>query len=751
MNSIDSRVMSATKHPVVVEANTVDIRHYFHVLRQHKISIIGLGLIGAILSTMFALRQPDFYSATSTLLVETNQSNLVSIDDVYNSSGQYEYLATQAELLTNRNLVERVIRDLELDTHPRFEGSMLPPDRTQTQESEGGIMATLTRLISSGEGQSSASNDYNPEAFENSKTASLINMVLGRVNVEQVEWTNLIRINVTDSDPQLAAALANSFAENFISTNLEQRVSARQSANDMLSTRLLSLKETLDASEARLQAFMEREGLLDVAGVSTLNEQELDELTTQGIQAAQRRTELEDIYTRIQALQGQPATSLLSLPSVQSNATIQNMLARRVELDRQYAELSDRYGRRHPRMVALQSQRDSINSNLENQVADVVDSIESSYRTAVQVERSIQQEIEASRAEIQSVNRVSFELRELQRAVQTNQELYDLFFTRIRETDETEEIQSSNIMLVDRAVPALGPSGPNRERQIILATVASLALAAMLAFMRDAMDNTIKRSSDIEEKISGELLGIVPLTDIRKSGKVRLANLGFTEERFSTFSEAFRTARTGITLSSLDSKHRIIEVTSSAGGEGKTTTAFNLAAVMSQSGETLIIDADLRKPSIARSLGFDLTVPGLSELMVGDIDPKECIHQYDLGDSVIDVLPSGKKVPNPLEMLSSNSFKNTLRELAQGYDTVVIDTPPVGVVSDALMLAHLSDYVVYVVKAYETPIKQIKAGLSRLEGAGASAVGIILNQVESKKSAYYEDEHYYGQYYGEQT
>ncbi len=718
----------------LMDEDSIDLRHYWRVLLRFKWGILGLGLLSGVVTALVMLQAEDIFESRATLLFESNQPKIATIEDLYGMESQSrEYYSTQFELLKNRTLAERVIDELNLGDHPEF------------RPQEGGfsvrgfINDMLGALMPGEEALPAAESE---QQFQ--RRTSLVNAFNERLTIAPVRNTNLAHVIFESTDPRLAADVANSLANAYIENYLEQRLASTQQASGWMTERLGGLKDALDTSEARLQSFLEREGVVDIQGATSLNVQVLDELTTQNNDARRRRAEAETIYQQIQQLRDASGQELLAVPAILNHQSMQLLRESRNEVDRQLADLSQRYGRRHPRMVALNSQRDEIMGNMARQAQQLVASIETEYQAAVVNERLTQERLDEAKNEYQDVNRKNFELRELQREVDTNRQLYDTFFTRLRETNETEDFKATPAIIVDPAVPAVNPSKPRRSLITAIALLAGLMLGTMLAFLRDMLDNTVHTPADVEERLGTTTLGLVPLARDAKleEGSRKQAYLGFQVDNHSSFAESFRTMRTSIMLSSIDKPYKLIAITSSVPNEGKTTVAVNLASVMAQMKKTLLIDADMRRPSLARSLGLDPHSPGLSNFIAGTAELKECVYPYKQGN--IAVMPGGHIVPNPLELLSSPKFAQLLERLGQTFEQIIIDTPPTQAVSDALVIGSIADAVIYVVKSDTTPINVVKNGLSRLTYANANIIGVTLNQVDTEKQGSY---YYYGGYY----
>jgi capsular exopolysaccharide synthesis family protein len=340
---------------------------------------------------------------------------------------------------------------------------------------------------------------------------------------------------------------------------------------------------------------------------------------------------------------------------------------------------------------------------------------------------------------------MSYKLAALQREVETNRQLYEVFLTRFKETAATSDLQPVNARIIDLAIVPLSPYKPNRKRYVQIALILSLMLGIGLALLIEYLDNTFKNSGTLEDKLKLPVLGVLP--KLKNWGKDRSAMHLFIKDSTSGFAEAVRTIRTGIMLSNIDIEQKVIVVTSSVPGEGKSLVSSNLATAVAQMKKTLLIDADMRKPVVAASYHLGKEAKGLSELVSMSSELSECIHKSDI--ELLDVLPSGKLPPNPLELLASNRFKLVIEELKKDYEYIIIDSAPVVAVSDPRVLARIADGVVFVVKADATSHQLAKKGVKKLLELDAHIVGTVLNQVtQSKKSKYGDYDSNYYSYYG---
>jgi capsular exopolysaccharide synthesis family protein len=515
-----------------------------------------------------------------------------------------------------------------------------------------------------------------------------------------------------------------------------------RTASEWMNGRLEELRDRLVAAEERLQAFREQEQLVDMeAGIRALPALELNETTQKLVDARRELSEAESTYRQLAAQLNAPLDRMLAIPAIKQDPLVQQFRQARATADLRVAELSKRYGPRHPKMIAASSERDSAERALASQVESVKEAIRNQYEVSRSKAAALEAAMATAKTGVQLVGRKESRYRELTREAETSRQLYDLFYQRASETQETVDLVTANARVIEPAVIPLLPSAPNTKLIAAIALALALVAGVALAFLREMMDNTVRHRGDVEQKIGQSILGIVPLLARRRRGG-DIARYGQRGDQ--SFEESIRTVRTGISLSRLDNPHKLIMVTSAVAGEGKTTIASNLALAFSQLGRVLLIDADLRRPSVATQFGIDRQRPGLTELCDGSATAQECILR--LGeDETLDLLTAGGAPSGALELLESKRFRGLLTKLTSVYDRIIIDCPPVLPVSDALVLANQCDALVFVVKADSTPVLQVNRALQQLRRCPALLTGVVLNQVDVEKLASYGD--YGGGYY----
>lgn len=391
---------------------------------------------------------------------------------------------------------------------------------------------------------------------------------------------------------------------------------------------------------------------------------------------------------------------------------VQELNQRLIDAQFKASQIGQRYGAKHPLMIQAQMELQQAEGALNDAKAHAMD-----------------------------VGKKQFRLQELQREVETNRALYDAFFTRIKEANESLRLEMSNARVVDKAITPLNPVKPKRGLIIAVSAVLGMLLAIAMAFLLDFLDTTFRNPEEVERKLGVSMLGMVPFVTHRKSRKKNAVKqpVLFLDPSMHGYAEAIRTIRTSVVLSGIDRPHKTILLTSSVPSEGKTTTSLNLAVALGQMEKVLLIDADMRRPSIGKTLDIPANSPGLANLVAGTAEIEDCILHME--DANIDVLTAGMIPPNPLELLSSHRFAEILKQLGERYDRIVIDSAPALLVSDSLVLSRVVDAALYVVRSDATAHGTARSGIARMKAANAPLIGVVLNKVNMRRAS-----QYYGAY-----
>lgn len=708
------------------ESAPLDIKSYLRIILRRKWGILGLAFFITLLVTVIVFMMTPIYSSSVTLLVEQNKSKLASMDAAYSGAGSDQgYYTTQVEMLKSRALMEAVVDKLKLTTHPLFNA----PVKSSFINSA---------LVGMGIGSDSSLAKDEKKVRKNTATA-----LAGMVTIEPSRTSQMITISVISADREMAATIANAVAETYIELDLDAKYKMTQKATSWMNVRLVALKDNLDKSERALQEYREQHNIieakgLDLGGATSQLGSSLGSLTEARMARAQAQTNVEQVR--------RAKGSELAHPIIQRNPQVASMMSAVADHERKVSELANRYGSQHPKLLDAQAELKQTRENLRLKVAEAVAGLEREYEVARANEAALAGAVAQAKQAIQGSNRKEFELTSLEREVKTNRELYDMFMGQLKGTSAVGDMQTVVARVVDPAIVSDYAVKPKKKIVIGSAFILSLLLGVGIALLLERLDTSVRSAEDAERKLGLPMLAAVPLVELTAG---QSAGLHYRDAPKSLFAESIKTIRTGILLSGIDHPKKTLVVTSSVPGEGKSTVAINLALAHAQTKRVLLIDADMRRPSVAKVLGLDNTHPGLSMLVLGMQTIDKCV--YKIEGSTLEVLTAGSIPPNPLELLLSEKFKELLAKLSETYDTIIIDSPPVKLVSDAVILSSMATGVVFVLRADATPFQLARIAIRSLQRGGASMFGVVLNQANFKNEEYYGGygKYNYHAYYGE--
>lgn len=714
----------------------INLLEYWQVIRRRARAILGLGFLAALIGALVAFNITPQYRAEIKLLVKPDAPKVVSVDPLRDVSNITFFYQTQYEIIASRSVAEAVVEKLQLEQHPLFS-----PQQGKN-ESSFNLSSLVKKWMPESWGISKESNRPSKVQIR----AAAIGFFLSNLHVKGQRNSQIINVAFESPDAELSARIANAVAEAYIEKGLDAKFALNQKAAGWLTERLAGLRSKLEQSEETLRAFQEKEKLVGTKSFESITRGKLGGITDALINAQGRRAEAEIRYKQIKAAQ-RKGQSYESLQAVLQNAFVQRLKEDQVKLGRTVSELSERYGEKHPKMIAARSDLREANRHLRLEVEKVVNGIIRDYEAAAAQEQELKRLSQQTQSEARGHQAKEFELTKLERDVETNRQLYEVFLTRHKETNLTGDSDVTNITIIDQATPPLVASKPKKRRIVAVAIMAGLFLGVLLAFLLEYLENTFRTPEDIEHKLGLPVLGVIPALLLGKRSTEIPERYSFTSPD-TPFVEALNAVRTGVMFANIDTPPKIVMVTSSVANEGKTTLCSNLALTFSHTGRTLLIDGDLRKQQQSDKVLRRRSRLGLADMAVGDATIKECIIKDNDVENLF-YMSSGTASPKPLELLSSKRFAQLLDKLKDHFEHIIIDSAPVLPVSDSLVLGNLVDEVILVVKADETTHAMARESIKRLASAHVVPLGVVLQQADLKKMEDYGSHYYtYGYNYG---
>lgn len=710
------------------------------LLWLHRWILLVFTLLGGVAGLAYCVISAPSYRSTATLLIEPKDADVVNIEKVYDpSSVVREYHRTQYELLQSRELLDAVVTRLQLEKHPVYADYKPSPEGPTRQRWRDRMLQRV--------------QDYLPSVYDalnlsalRSRGKTLTEDLIDNLRIDPVPNSYVVKVVFDSEDPTLAASVANTIVEQYLSRERAARTGLGYEAADLLTQRVEESRKALQNSEKSLQAFLEKEDLINVGGVRSLVEAEITDRTQRLREARSQRDQLANVYSRIQAA-GEHVEALQDIPIIQQDPLVQSTKGAYLSAKEDLDQITPRYGERHPNRLAAKSRYDAAARAYFTQLRIAAQGIRNNYELAAKTESDLQSAVGQSTGRIQNLDRKDYQLKVLQRDVDTNRDLYETFLKRYKETQATADMELGNARIIDRAVPALKAHWP-QPLLICAGTVfIGLLLGVALVLVRDALDNTVSNSEQLEELAHAPVLCSLPHVSGRRLSLEKLSRLEIEDPK-SIYAEGIRTLRTSILLNDREAKRiRKLMICSSLPAEGKTTISSNLAAVLGERERVLLVDTDLRKPRIGSLFGIGPLQPGLAQLLAGEATLEEAlvVGQHN----GIDLLHAGLVKDNPQVMLASDRFFALIDELGSRYDRVVFDTAPCQLVSDALLFAKRMDGVLLVARSGSTARKIVASTARLLRQAEAPVIGAVLNDLDLRRGAGYEGSYYYRYgYYG---
>ena len=703
---------------------SVTLRRYWHVLLKRRWLILGVVAVVMIGATVFTLRQTKIYEARVSLIVDVTAPQVLghNVREVVDpGAGNYwmsrDYLASQSDIIKSRDLALRVVEQLNLQDVREFWRPGTP-------------RAARTRDAAA-------------------------DRVMASIQVTNPKENRIIEIFVLHPDPQMAARLCNGVAEAYLAFNLDYKLGSAKDAVKWLADQLDDLRKELTQSELALHEFKKQNNVLSVPleDKANLLTKRIDKLSDHLTEIQMKRVELGAKRKQMLALRNEDPLKADSAAVMGESSTMADLRRGCADEERKLVELKARYLENHPLVRAQQGKLDKSLQHLRREIDNALQVNEARYNAMVEAERQFAGAVEAAKKEALDLNLRQIDYNRLRRQQENTEKLYGVVLSRMKESDLSANLRTSNIRLLDRATTPKGPISPKVRINLLLALTFGLLAGILLALLIESLDTTVKSQSEVEALTGLPFLGILPSIQQPQNGAKRgngavdpRTDLYLHTNPKSSVAECARSIRTNLLFMLPDRPLTSLVVTSAGPREGKTTTAISMAIAMAQGGErVLLVDTDLRRPRIHRAFGVSGEV-GFTGAMLGQATLADAVKTTEVPN--LWVLPCGKQPPNPAELLNTARFGALLDEMRAHYDRVILDSPPVVAVTDAAVLGARADGVLVVVKALQTAREGLRHTVRVLGDVGARVLGCVLNDLDLDNRSYGQYYYYYSQRYG---
>ncbi|MGB3796622.1 MAG: polysaccharide biosynthesis tyrosine autokinase, partial [Alteraurantiacibacter sp.] len=636
------------------------------------------------------------------------------VDQGIASNQVYDLLKTQIGVIESRSLAATVAEDLNLAERPDLLGEDVDENRPDNISDEQWLQA---------------------------KQKMAVSMLQGSVSADAPNENWIIDIAYRSENPRLAAEVANAYLAAFVASDIQGSLANNEYAKDYLEEQIEETRERLQEAEEAANAYArENRIVIETSGgegeevSNTLTASQLGSINARVSEARAKRIEAEQ---RWRSIQGLPAGQLVE---VQSNALLQGLISQRSARQSELDSLRQRYQDAHPEVQAVLSQIESLNQQINRVSGDIKSTARTEYRVAQNQENALQQELNSVTGTSLNEQESQVGYSVLEREAQALRLLLQSLLNRFNQVSTAANVDSGTINPLDQAIVPGSPYSPSLMRNLLFALIFGGALAAALAVLREALDDKIRSLSEVEQKIGLPMLGHTPyIEDVDLSAA--------EADRFSPLMEAYASIRSTIDFA-LPREMNVIQLTSTQAAEGKSTTSLILAEMFARMGRrTLLIDGDLRRPSIAKLMDVKRPKNGIVEVLQGTIDLQSAVLQ-GMHEN-LEILPVGEIPSNPAEVFASSRLQEFIAKYRQEYDLILFDSSPMLGLADAPILSRSVDATIFVLEANRVQFSQVRNAVKRLRSSGGQPLGVILTKFRALQAGQSYDYQYAYYQYGE--
>ena len=696
----------------------LDLAHYWIIFLKYKKLLLILPILFGILGYLIALNINPIFKSTATLVIEEQEKRIVNIEEVYENQGtrgfgNSNYINNQIQILKSDEVVNTVLLNKE-DVNKMSKLYRNTPEQFFARN-----LDVLNKFFYK-----------NSENIKNKKI-NLKGYIQGNLGVSQVRNSDVVNLSINSRNPELAKFLLEKVIEAYLKYDVDTKVKITNYANQQINLRLSKLLEVMEVAEQKLLKYKKDNNLIDIGDIKKLKIDQITSVSKRIIETNRALQKKQTDLTAIKLADGN-VEELLAIADLRAKKEVDAIRTNISATENNIEALQIVYTDEHPKVKKMLQTKKNLANRLDEILEENIAAAAFELANLQNFISSSEKELDLAKNDLQLLEEKDVALQQYVREVEMNNKIYETFLQRMKETNEVKELQSSNVKIIQAALLPLLPISPNVNKiTIIFYMLSFLGLYSLLVYF-EFNSNTVVEPSQLEA-LNIPVLATLP--SVKKLDKGYHLSQMFLEDINSEFSESIRTLRT--LMVAKFQKNKSILISSTYSGEGKTTISLNTALAFSKIGKVILIETDIRRPSVMNVTGRsdDIKNQGFSDILQGHLSFSDAITK--IPGSSIDLMTSGTRRSDLTDLTTPEKLKDFFDLLKATYDYVIVDTPPIQPVSDTLFISQATDHNIIVARSNYTKMAGIKSALKKLKNVDVKVDGLIINDLDTSKASYY--------------